>query len=80
MSKVVAKDLGHVEIAKLKQYAATNQNTIDTAVQSTYKMPLFAYGPKGTGEYVSIGPKDSIAAVCIGLNIQKTKKQRLWLF
>ena len=39
MSKVVvAKDLGHVDIAKLNQYAATNQNTIDMAVQSTYKM------------------------------------------
>lgn len=40
MSKVVvAKGLGHVDIAKLKQFSATNQNTIDTAVQSTYKMP-----------------------------------------
>lgn len=40
MSKVVvAKNLGYVDIAKLKQFAATNQNTIDTAVLSTYKMP-----------------------------------------
>ena len=44
-TEVVTKDMGHVDIPTLKQFAISNQETIDTAV---------------TRDYASIDAKDTL--------------------